>query len=310
MLKKTLIATVVTATLFTAACNDKAETTQPGLYPVKGEVVATVNGVEITQPQLDEYTTFRTMNGQPSLNPVEELVNLEILRQAAVAAKMDQDSEVRASMSRAATNALANSLVKKQISTEVTDADLQAEYDHQVAEMKSAMEGQSEYNASHILLETEEEAVAVIEELKAGADFAELAKAKSTGPSGPEGGELGWNSADTFVPEFSAAMISLEAGEITEAPVQTQFGYHVIKLLDKRAAEMPEPPALDMVKDQIRNVVLQERMKTFMEGLRDAAKVEFAGAEAQAEEISESANVEAAEEPAEETVEETEQNEG
>lgn len=300
LLKKTLLAATITSTLLLGACKQEAQT--PGLYAVKGDVVASVNDVNITQPQLDEYIAYRAQLRQPSNNPVEELVNLEILRQAAVKAGKDKDNATRAAMSRAATDALANALVQEQIEADIPDADLQAEYDEQVAQVQAEIADKKEYNASHILLETEEEAKAVIEALKYGADFAETAKEKSTGPSAPNGGELNWATPDSYVPEFSAAMEALEVGAITEAPVKTQFGFHVIKLNETRAAEGPAIPEFEQVKPQIRNVLLQKRMKEYMDGLRDAATVEIVEAEAPADEAVEETAPEAAEAP---TTEET-----
>jgi peptidyl-prolyl cis-trans isomerase C len=271
LLKKSLLAVTVASTLLLGAC--KEEAASPGLYEVTGDVVATVNGVSIRQPQVDEYTAYRAQMQQPSANPVEELVNLEILRQAAVKAGKHMDDATRAAMTRAATDALANALVQEQITAEISDEDLKAEYDIQIAQMQAASAGGAEFNSSHILVETEEEALAIIASITEGADFAETAKEKSTGPSGPNGGELGWASPATFVPEFSAAMAELEVGAVTAAPVKTQFGYHVIKLNDKREAQAPEAPAFEQVKPQVRNAMLQKRMKEYMDGLRDSAKV-------------------------------------
>ncbi len=275
LLKKSLLAAAIASTLVLSACKQEAQTTTPGLYEVTGDVVATVNGVAIRQPQVDEYIAYRANLRQPSSNPVEELVNLEVLRQAAVKAGKHKDNATRAAMARAATDALANALVQEQISVDISDAELQAEYDKQVEQIKAATAGSSEFNASHILLESEEEAKAVIAALQAGADFAETAKEKSTGPSGPNGGELGWATPATYVPEFGSAMSELEVGAITTTPVKTQFGFHVIKLNDKRDAEMPEPPAFEQVKPQIRNVMLQKRMKDYMDSLHNAAKIEL-----------------------------------
>ena len=282
LMKKSLLAVTVASTLLLGAC--KQEAPAPGLYEVKGDVVATVNGVSIRQPQVDEYIAYRTQLRQPSANPVEELVNLEILRQAAVKAGKHMDEATRAAMTRAATDALANALVQEQITAEISDEDLKAEYDAQIAQMQAASAGGSEFNSSHILVETEEEAKAIIASITEGADFAETAKEKSTGPSGPNGGELGWASPATFVPEFSAAMAELEVGAVTAMPVKTQFGYHVIKLNDKREAQAPEAPAFEQVKPQVRNAMLQKRMKEYMDGLRDSATVVVTEVEAPAAE--------------------------
>lgn len=273
MLKKTLIATAVIGTLTLTACNQNDAGNQPGLFPVDGEVVATVNGVEITQPQVDEYVDYRTSMNQPAADPVTELVNLEILRQAAVKEGFAKKPEVRASMTRAATNVLANPMVRQAIADDVTDEDLRAEYDEQVGMMQSAAGGGTEYHASHILVDSEEEALTIIAELDEGGDFAAIAEEKSTGPSGTNGGDLGWATPDTYVEEFAVALEQLESGSYTVEPVETQFGWHVILLNETREAEAPEAPGFEMVKDQLRNVVLQKRMQEYMEGLRDSADV-------------------------------------
>lgn len=273
MLKKTLIATAVVSSLALAACNDGSPTNQPGLYPTDGDVVATVNGIAITQPQVDEYVDYRTSMNQPAADPVTELVNLEILRQAAVKEGFAKKPEVRAAMTRAATNVLANPMVRQSIAEDVSDEDLRAEYDEQVAMMESAAGGGTEYHASHILVDSEDEALAIIAELDEGGDFAAIAEEKSTGPSSSNGGDLGWATPDTYVEEFALALEQLEGGSYTNEPVETQFGWHVILLNETREAEAPEVPGFEMVKDQLRNVVLQKRMQEYMEDLRDNADV-------------------------------------
>lgn len=278
MLKKTLLATAVIGALTLTACKDNGQDAQqPGLFPVKGDVVASVNDVDITQGQLDEYVEYRMGMNQPAADPVEELINLEILRQEAVKQGFSDKPEIRAAMTRAATNALANPLVREQISGDVSDEDLKAEYDEQVEMMKTASSGGAEYMASHILVETQEEAKAVIQQLNDGGDFAELAGENSIGPSSSNGGSLGWATPDTYVEEFATALEQLEDGSYTQEPVETQFGWHVILRSESRESEAPEAPSFDMVKSQLKNVVLQKRMQTFMEKLRDQANVSIAG---------------------------------
>ncbi|HEX2586119.1 MAG TPA: peptidylprolyl isomerase [Steroidobacteraceae bacterium] len=149
----------------------------------------------------------------------------------------------------------------------VSDAELQSEY--------TAKYGQptKEFKASHILVKTEEEANAIIAKLKKGADFADLAKKNSTDPgSGKNGGDLGWFPGKQMVPEFTAALEKLEKGKITETPVKSQFGYHIIKLEDVRESA---PPALADVKAQIESSLKQTKFQKYLEDLRTNAKVEF-----------------------------------
>ncbi|MDD3519580.1 MAG: peptidylprolyl isomerase, partial [Chromatiales bacterium] len=115
-------------------------------------------------------------------------------------------------------------------------------------------------------------AKAAIEALNGGADFAELAKEKSTGPSAPKGGDLGWFVADSMVPPFAQALKALEVGKYTTAPVQTQFGWHVILLEETRPLE---PPPFEAVKDQVRQQMLQKSLQDYLEGLKTEAKIEL-----------------------------------
>lgn len=123
-----------------------------------------------------------------------------------------------------------------------------------------------EFKARHILVETQSEAVVLVSELDSGADFAELAKARSTGPSGPSGGDLGWFPAQAMVAPFSAAVAELEDGTYTKSPVQTQFGWHVILREDSRAGT---PPPLESVRDVLKQRIEQEKLQNFVEGLRE-----------------------------------------
>jgi peptidyl-prolyl cis-trans isomerase C len=157
------------------------------------------------------------------------------------------------------------------LETAVTDEAIQKAYDATYANA----EGETEFKAAHILVETEEEAKAVAEEVKGGADFAEVAKAKSTGPSGPNGGALGWFGKGMMVPEFETAVMALEPGAVSD-PVQTQFGWHVIKLEETR---VKEAPALDEVRGELKAKVEQEAVKAHIDALVEKANVDKSGAE-------------------------------
>ncbi len=162
----------------------------------------------------------------------------------------------------------ANEEIKRVAEGAITDEALQAAYE----ETFGATEPEKEYNASHILLRTEEEAAAVIEELNGGADFAELAKAKSTGPSGPRGGDLGFFGSGRMVPAFEAAVFPMEKGSYTKQPVQTQFGFHVIKKVDEREQAFPE---LKDVAERIRVSLQADTLQAIVKELRAKAKVEL-----------------------------------
>lgn len=161
---------------------------------------------------------------------------------------------------------LANVVLRGAAEAAVTDAAVQAAYEEQYL----GGEAGTEYNAAHILVETEEEAQAIIEELGAGAEFAEVAKAKSIGPSGPNGGDLGWFGEGMMVAPFENAVLTLEAGAISE-PVQTQFGWHVIQLNETREIQ---PPELEAVRAEIVAGLEQEAIQEAIESLTAGYAVE------------------------------------
>jgi peptidyl-prolyl cis-trans isomerase C len=167
--------------------------------------------------------------------------------------------------------------------TPLDEADVQAAYDADYGSAEQA----TEYNASHILVETEEAALAVIEELAGGADFAVVARDKSTGPSGPNGGQLGWFGEGAMVPEFEEAVIALEAGEVSD-PVKTQFGWHIIKLNETR---IQEAPALEDVREEIEIQIRQVRAQSVIEEVTAAAQVDRSGADAVAASVIKQTNV-------------------
>ena len=151
------------------------------------------------------------------------------------------------------------------------EAEVQAVYDADYSTVDQA----PEYNASHILVETEEAALEVVAALESGADFATVAREKSTGPSGPNGGQLGWFGKGAMVPEFEQAVVAMEP-EAISAPVKTQFGWHVIRLNETR---VPEAPTLEEVREQIELQIFQIRAQTKIEEVTAAANVDRSGAE-------------------------------
>jgi peptidyl-prolyl cis-trans isomerase C len=148
----------------------------------------------------------------------------------------------------------------------VKDADIKAEYDKYKAQV-----GDKEYHARHILVGTEDEAKQIIAKLKGGAKFEDLAKQSKDPGSAANGGDLDWASPASFVPEFSKAMTSLQKGQITETPVKTQYGYHVIKLEDVRAAKVPP---MEEVKQQIAESLQQRKLASYRDELMKKAKIQ------------------------------------
>jgi peptidyl-prolyl cis-trans isomerase C len=240
----------------------------------KDTIVATVNGTNITIGHM--IVARASLPEQYQQLPDEILFNGildQLIQQTALADTFEGDLPSRAalSMENEMRSLTAGEVVERMMAGEVSDADLQAAYD----EAYASAEPEQEYNAAHILVETEEEAIAIKEELDGGADFAALAREKSTGPSGPSGGSLGWFGKGMMVPAFEEAVIALEAGQVSD-PVQTQFGWHVILLT---AARSTEPPELDEVREELELQIRQTKVQESIEAVTAAATVDKSGAE-------------------------------
>ena len=248
------------------------------MLPVTGfaaeEPVAIVNGKPIT---LKTYEIFlrQLQAEQPNANHsgnrqlvINELVNRELIYQDAVKKKLDKDPEVAFALEQLRKNTMIQANVGKVAnSVDVSDAKLKKEYDEKIVKADV-----SEYKARHILLKTEADAKAVIKELDGGAVFSDVAKAKSTGPTGPEGGDLGWFKAGQMVPPFAQALTKMKKGTYSKQPVQTQFGWHVILLEDTRKAT---PPKFEDVKPQLANMMRGQQVNAYIADLRKKAKVEI-----------------------------------
>ncbi len=204
---------------------------------------------------------------------IDVLVDMALLAQAAEAAGLDKEPGFQRRLDFLRTRALRNIYVEKEIVGAITPADIKVEYDKQSAEF----EPQAEISARHILVASRQEAEAVIAELDGGKDFAELAKEKSTGPSAPDGGDLGRFSRGRMVPEFEAAAFELEAGAYSSEPVKTEFGWHVIKVEDKGETSLPP---LAQMEDQVRGALVRQSFETVMAKLRAQTPVKIIGAEA------------------------------
>lgn len=237
-------------------------------------VVATVNGTEITVGHM--IVARATLPEQYQQLPDEILfkgILDQLVQQTALADTYQGDlpARVRLSMENENRSLVAGEVIEGVMAGPVDEDAVKAAYDEQYA---SAEQG-DEYNASHILVETQEEALAIKAELDGGADFAELAREKSTGPSGPGGGSLGWFGKGMMVPSFEAAVIAMEAGAVSE-PVETQFGWHVIMLNEIRKTEAP---ALNTVRDELELQIRQTRVQTTIDSITEAADVDRTAAE-------------------------------
>jgi len=235
------------------------------------QIVATVNGKPISKLSLERVTEQLAAQGQqPNRRQIiDELINLEILTQEAEKLELDKSDDVATALHLQYTQTMANAYLgtfSKDLS--ISEEEIRAEYEKQIAALKV-----SEYRASHILLESEEDANKVIDELNKGGDFAALAKQYSTGPTGESGGDLGWFQPENMVPEFSDAVAALEKGNTTKAPVQTEFGWHVIQLADTREAAKPDYSAA--VKSGIQSTLLRDALSKRVDDLRNSATIEM-----------------------------------
>jgi peptidyl-prolyl cis-trans isomerase C len=242
-----------------------------GASTVNAETVATVNGAPIDSTVLDFYIQSRTNKPAAQASAVErdalrsELTDIFLLSTQESAARHEKDPQVQAQLELQRRGILAQAVATEFYSgITVSEDEIASEYANQ-AKLAPAQQ----FKARHILLETQGEAVAVIELLQSGGDFVELAKEKSKGPSGPDGGELGWFSPDQMVEPFSEAVAKLEDGSYTTEPVQTQFGWHVILREDSRSAEAP---TLESARVEITQYLQNQKFQAYLQQLRDTAK--------------------------------------
>lgn len=266
-------AALLLALLPLAACNGQTETTAPNATAqAESQVLATVNGEPITEAQVE---AFRRENagaqpqGRDARSIVEELIARQLVEADAREKKLIDQPEVQAELAQAREKILLSAAIRNYLEQNpVTEDELKKVYSEQVTKIPAG----TEYKARHILVESEDKAKALIEQLNKGADFAELAKKESTGPSGSKGGDLGWFEPQQMVPPFSAAVQKLEKGKITQSPVQTQFGWHVIQLEDTRSQQ---PPTLEQVRPQLERVLQQQHVSEYLDSLKQAAKIDY-----------------------------------
>ncbi|MCP4072476.1 MAG: peptidylprolyl isomerase [Hyphomicrobiales bacterium] len=199
---------------------------------------------------------------------LKALVDINVLAKAAEDVGIADTDEFKARVNFLRSRALHNAYFQKNIVNVITEKEVKTRYDLEVAETVP----KKQVDARHILVKTEEEAMAIIAELDAGKDFAELAKEKSTGPSGANGGTLGYFSKGQMVPEFEEAAFALETGTYTKKPVKTQFGWHIILKQDERDEE---PPKFEDAKDGIRQILLREKYLKLITASREKYKVEI-----------------------------------
>ena len=247
------------------------------LLPVSASAqnIAIVNGKAVPKARADLLISQVTKTGQQARTPEleaqvkDEVVLREIFMQEAEKRGIPASADYKAQMELARQSLLIRELfadfAKK---NPVTDAEAQAEYD----KFKAANSGK-EYRARHILVEKEEDATALIAQIKGGAKFEELATKNSKDPgSAANGGDLDWANGNSYVPEFTQALAALQKGQMTDAPVKSQFGFHIIRLEDTRDATFP---AFDDVKPQILQRLNQQKVGSFQQDLKTKAKTDY-----------------------------------
>ena len=236
-------------------------------------IVANVNNEDISLE-----TMIHAMNelppeiqSQPFMSYYEDLlervIDIKLFAQEGKKMKLDEEPSVRAAIDFVIEKVLMQAFLSKYIQENIKEENIKASYNNFIADETS----REEIKASHILMDTESEAIDVINMLNNGDDFAELAKNKSTGPSGPSGGDLGWFKRGQMVPPFEKAAFSLNKNEITQLPVQTQFGWHVIKIFDKR---IPEAPSYESMKSKLIQDLERKIVSKKIQDLRNDALIE------------------------------------
>lgn len=235
---------------------------------------AIVNGKAIPKSRVDDFVAALTQQGRPDTPELrtavrDELIAREIFVQEAERKGLTRNAEVARQLDQTRQDILIRAVIRDHLKTNpVTDADVKAEYDKLT---KTAAGGDKEYRARHILVESEAEAKSIIDQLKKGAKFEELAKKSKDPGSAANGGDLDWNGPDTFVKPFSEAMVKLEKGKFTDMPVKTDFGWHVIRLDDVRDQA---PPPLEQVGPQIKQELERRRIQTLQTDLKAKARIQ------------------------------------
>jgi peptidyl-prolyl cis-trans isomerase C len=275
-LRNLAVALVAGTFAVAAGAQDKAEkaskkTAAAPASPAAGKVV--VNGVTIPQSRIDAMNRELSAQGQPDtaerqLAVKEELVNREVLAQAAARRGLDKNPDIAAQMEMAKQAVLVRALFEEEVKRNpITDAQLEQQYEV----FKGSM-GANEYKVRHILVDKEDDAKAIIAELNKGGDFAKLAKEKSKDPGSKDnGGDLDWGPSARYVKPFADAVTGMQKGQTTPAPVKTDFGYHVIRLDDVRPLQVP--PFAEL-KEQFRQRAQQAQVQKLVAELRSKAKIE------------------------------------
>ena len=244
-----------------------------GAQSALAQNIAIVNGKAVPKSRLDTLAQQVAKAGRPVTPEMqgqlrEEVIAREVFMQEAEKQGLSTSDDFKVQMELARQTILIRALFADyQQKSKPTDAELKAEYDK-----FAAANGGKEYKARHILVEKEQDAKAIIASLKKGGKFEDIAKKQSKDAgSGAKGGDLDWANPSSYVAEFTEAMLKLNKGQMTDIPVKTQFGFHIIRVDDIRSAQLP---AFEEVKPQIAQQLEQQRLASYQQGLREKAKVE------------------------------------
>jgi peptidyl-prolyl cis-trans isomerase C len=269
---KTLAPGLLAPLVLLAACN---KAPAPVSAP-PGERVATVNGKPLPKSEFELFVanmsrqSGREVGAEQKAEMLDHYIGMQLAAEEAEKAGLDKEQKVRDQLALARLQVLVEASMQKYLDAHpVQDSELRPEYDRQVAALPR------EYHARHILVDDQASAEAITKELKGGADFAKLAAKRSKDSSSKSGGDLGWFTLDSMVKPFADAVRAMSPGELTAQPVQSQFGWHVIKLEESRASAAPP---FEDVKDRVKTIVQRKKLETHLAELRKTAKIEKTGA--------------------------------
>ena len=268
MKRPVLIGLMLPLTLL-AGCGKAATSPEPA---ATGPAIATVNGKPVSKSEFDLYVenvenqSKRQISEEEKSTLLDQFISMRLAAEAAEKEGVAKDAKVQDQLALARLNVLVDSGLQQWLEKHpVTDEELRPEYEAQVAQMPK------EYHARHILVDDQAKADAITKQLKAGGDFAKAAEKNSKDPSGKSGGDLGWLTLDSMVKPFSDAVAALEPGQMTDAPVQSQFGWHIIKLEESRVSAAPP---FEEVKDRVKMIEQRKKLQDYLDELRKGAKIE------------------------------------
>ena len=251
----------------------KPEAAKPAAKAAPAGSVAVVNGVPVPKSRSDFMIMQHQQRGAPDNEQTramvrDELINREVIAQEAQKSSLAKSADVQAQLDLARQEVMVSAYLRDWVrKNPITEADMQKEY-----ERAKNQAGEREYRARHILVETEDQAKALLADLKKGGKFDDLARKNSKDPGSAEkGGDLDWNVPAAYDKQFSDAMVKLEKGKYTEAPVRTRFGFHIIQLDDQRPVKFP---TYNEVKPRLQQQLVQAKVEQLVRGLRAKAKIE------------------------------------